>query len=622
MADFQQKSEPSPNQGRVLRKLASFFDGRDRSYAIGLLLLLLIGAGFEALGIALIFPFAALINNPDLIQQNKILSWWYQSLGIQSTRQFLVWCGGGLLLLYLLKTVYLSLLYYIQYRFIFNQQVKLSHRLLNAYLHSPYTFHLSRNSSELLKNINAEAMWVFSGIMVPLFSVIVEALVITLITMVLLVADPIAALAAIGVLGGGSALFYRLIRRKAVALGEKQQRHGEEMIRWVQQSLGGIKETKVLGREAFFVDAYTRSSSEYARAQRFVRTANELPRLAIEGFTMGGIMLIVIVMLIRGQDMQSILPLLGLFAMAAIRLMPSFNRIISGMTMMRYYTPSIHVVHRDLQALTLETPREPCSKKKASTEGLAASDLYFSKAIELRNVRYQYPGAHKLALLDVSLTVPRGCSVAFVGPSGSGKTTVVDVILGLLTPTQGQVLVDGEAIYRNLAAWQRKIGYIPQRIYLADDTIRRNIAFGLADEEINDERVQSAVKAAQLMEMIDALPKRLDSVVGEHGVRLSAGQRQRIGIARALYHDPEVLVLDEATAALDNETEGEVSKAIMRLSGQKTIIIIAHRLTTVRNCDCLFFMRNGQVTAAASYDDLLNSNRDFQNMVNAAAVSI
>jgi ATP-binding cassette subfamily C protein len=595
-----------------LAKLSYFLTRQDKVRAAGLLGLMVLGAGFETLGVALIFPFIALINNPDAAQQYRVVSWLYGVSGLHDTRAFLIWCGAGLALVYVFKAIYLGLMYSTQYRFIFRTQVALSHRLLDSYMRRPYTFHLQRNSAELLRNVNSDVLWIFSGVLVPASSVLVEMLTMTLITAVLIAIEPVAALGAIVILGGLSAGFYTMIRRKVTDLGISQDRHNAAMIKWVNQGLGGVKEVKVLGREAFFVDAYTKSAAAYAGAMRFLRTAGELPRLGIEGLTIGCLLFVVVVILVTGGNVQRTLPILGLFAMAAMRLMPSLHRVVAGVTSIRYYTSSIQAVYQDLKDAEQDTTPE-CPARPGD-----GGALTFARTIELRGVSYQFPGSVEPVLNDVSLVIEKGQSVAFVGSSGVGKTTVVDVILGLLPPTKGQVVVDGIDVHRDPAAWQRTVGYIPQRIYLSDDSIRRNIAFGLSDDIIDDERVWAAVQSAQLEAWVAHLPEGLDTVVGEHGVRLSGGQRQRIGIARALYHDPLVLVLDEATSSLDNETESAITTAITQLGRQKTIIMIAHRLTTVRHCDRLFFMKGGRVTATASYSLLLETNQDFRNMVMAA----
>lgn len=608
----------------IVSKLLYFLDRRDRLRALTLLGMMVIGACLEGMGIGLVYAFISLLQTQEKIHQNRLLQGVYNTFGFDSTRDFLMWCGGGLVLLYLIKNIFLGFLYQTQYRFLFNRQVALSRRIFQAYLHSPYTFHLQRNSAELLRNVNNEVLWIFHHVFIPLCVVVTEALVVAAVMTVLLRQQPVASLVVLGVLGGASAIFFRVVRKKMSAAGASQQHHLGQSIKWVNQGLGGLKEAKVLGRENYFVNFYTRSSQEYAKSNRYLKFASDLPRLGNETIAVSGIMLMVILLLASGQNMQAIFPTLSLFAMASMRLAPSLNRIVSSLNSIRYFTPSVDVIYKDLVWFN-EQSQSPATgamlignASATSADQASRGALPFKHEIELRNVEYQYPGSSETSLKDISLSIPQGYSVAFVGASGAGKTTMVDVMLGLLPPTSGEVLVDGYNIHDDIRAWQHKIGYIPQPVYLSDDTIRRNIAFGLPDEQINEEDIQTALKAAQLEELIESLPEKLDTLIGEHGVRLSGGQRQRIGIARALYHDPEILVMDEATSALDNETETEITKAITHFHGQKTIIIIAHRLTTVRNCDCLFFMKNGRIVKTGTYDSLLETSIEFQNMTKAA----
>jgi ATP-binding cassette, subfamily B, bacterial PglK len=405
----------------------------------------------------------------------------------------------------------------------------------------------------------------------------------------------------------GISIFWlnRTIRKLMSGQGLIRQDQSGQMIQWVNQSLGGIKETKVLGREPFFLDAFTKSAQAYGKANLLVGLATQLPNQFIDTVLIAAVLLIVIFSLIQGRAIQSILPMLSLFAIAALRLMPSAKRIVSTITTIRYFKHAVDLIYQDLTLLDprsslLLTPNSPTAK--------------LERLIELRDIHYQYPQATQASLSGISLSIPKGKSIAFIGSSGAGKTTIVDVILGLLTPSQGEILVDGSNILANLDSWQRQIGYIPQSIYLSDDTIRSNIAFGVATDEINEGQVWSAVKAAQLEELVFGLPDRLDTLVGERGIRLSGGQRQRIGIARALYHNPEVIIMDEATAALDNTTEREFMQALESMSADKTMITIAHRLSTVKNCDRLYFMKNGVLVDAGTYSDLLSRNREFQEM--------
>ena len=592
----------------LITKLLFFFDRRDKAVAAGLLCLMVVGAAFEAMGTALVFPFISLINDPEAIHRYPLLTALYTQVGAPSVRAFLIWCGLGLVGVYLLKSAYLTSMYYVLYRVIFSRQVALSTRLFDSYMRSPYLLHVQRNSAELLRNVNSDVLWVFSGILVPGLSVVVESLVMAAMMTLLLIVEPLPAIVALIVIGSLGAATFRPLKTVTEEAGRAQQIRLSEMIQWVQQGLGGVKEAKVLGRERFFVEAYRTASRGYARAMLVLRTASEVPRLSIEGLAVSGLLVFIVTMLSRGQDMRLVLPTMSVFALASMRLMASLNRVLAALTFIRYYAPSVDVVYRDLTAL-----RQPDPAHTAADE-----ELRFTRAIELRDICFRYPGANEPALNDVSLTIEKGQSVGIVGPSGSGKTTLVDVIVGLLPPAAGSVRVDGVDVATRPAAWQRTIGYIPQPIYLCDDTVRRNVAFGLADEHVDDARVWCALRAAQLEEFVAGLPEGLGNRMGEHGVKVSAGQRQRIGIARALYHDPSVLVLDEATSALDSATEAEVTRALAELRRRKTVIIIAHRLSTVRDCDVLFLLKDGALTAAGDYEAMLHTSREFRDMVEAA----
>ena len=592
----------------MLSKLLFFLSPKEKLLAAGVFLLMFVGAILEATGIAVIFPLIALISNPAAVQEFAVLRGLYEFSGVDSTDKFLIWMVGVVFAFYVFKYIYLGLLSYTVFWFIFKLQISLSTRLLGAYLHSPYPFHLQKNSAELLRNTSTDVLLIFSGVLVPGFSVVIEVLVVGITLLILIYTAPLATLGAMTIIGGSSAAFYLFIRKRAAKIGAVQQEKHAEMIKWVNQGLGGVKEIKILGREDYFLRAYRENSIGYGRSMRYLRTFSDLPRFLIEALVLASILLVIGVMLYLKQDMQTLLPTLGLFAMAAVRLMPSMNRILSGLTAIRYYSPSADRVYEDLKELE-DVPT-------IGTDKTIIADFPFEKSIELENISFQYAGTEKPVLQNINLTIPKGQSIAFIGSSGAGKTTIVDVILGLLESGSGTVKVDGVNIQNNLVGWQRKVGYIPQPVYLSDDTIRRNVAFGIDDDKIEDEQIWEALRAAQLEDFVRGLPEQLDTLVGEHGVRISGGQRQRIGIARALYHNPEVLILDEATAALDNETEREVTEAIDALSGTKTIIAIAHRLTTVKDFDCLFYMKDGSIVDSATFDDLLERNQEFQKMAN------
>ncbi len=595
----------------MARQVWSLFDGPQRWRAVGLFFLMLIGAGFEALGIGLIMPFIALVADPTSVEGMPLLPEVLSALGITTGSGVVIAAGLGLLGVYVIKNCFLALMYYSQFRFVFANQVRLSRRLFQAYLKSPYSFHLHRNSAQLLRNVNEEVRMTFTNVLIPLLILGVELSVVVVLAALLIYVEPLVAPVAILLFASISFGFYRAVRKKTVQLGKEQQEHNGLMIQWVNQGLGGVKEAKVLGCEDYFLDRYHRSSQKYARAMRFHRFVKEVPRNVIETFGLGGMILVVVLLVARGQDMSHVLPVLALFAMAAVRLLPSMTRIISALTGMRHFKPSVNVISHDLDDLDARRPAD------SDDHGNGAS-LSFDDILEVDQVSFSYPGADETAIAEMNLTIERGESVGFVGPSGAGKTTAVDLILGLLPPDSGQILVDGKNIHHHLRAWQRHLGYIAQPVYLMDDTIRRNVAFGVADEQVDDDRVWQSLEDAQLKSLIASLPEQLDTTIGEGGVRLSGGQRQRLGIARALYRQPELLVLDEATSALDTATEREISAAIERLAGRMTLIIIAHRLSTVRHCDRLFFLREGQIVDVGSYDELMARNLDFRRMVQAA----
>lgn len=553
-----------------------------------LLVATLAGAGLEVLGIGFVLPLISFMSDPATIANYPRLMELFGLFNVKTSREILVYsCFIGLGL-FIVKNVYLSALMMFQFRVIYDKQASLSSQLLSAYLHSPWTLHLQRNTAELLRNVSHEVSLLFGNVLNPLTVLITEGLITLAITILLIAIEPVAASAALLFLGGVSLGFYRWIQVKCDSAGAEQQRYRLGMLQSINQALGGIKETKVLGREEFFLGAYRANIDGYVRSHKFLWLMSQLPRLFLETLLVSGMLLVSAVLLWGNQGTSAVLPTLSLFGAAAFRLMPSVNRILSSFANIRYHRSSVNVVHDDLK-LWKEAEGQPLS----SSTG--AGRLPFVQEIELRDVCFRYPGTHHEALCHVDIVIPRGAAAAFTGPSGAGKTTTIDVILGLLKPSSGAVLVDGRNIHENLEAWQQLIGYVPQFIYLSDDTIRRNVAFGLPDEAIDDARVWQAIKFAQLEELVRELPEGLETVVGERGVRLSGGQRQRIGIARALYHNPEILVFDEATSSLDTDTEREISQAIERLGGEKTLIIIAHRLSTVEKCDLKFTLESGKL---------------------------
>ena len=599
----------------IFSKFLYLFNRKEKTQILLIFFMILLGVLLETGVVGLIYPFTSVLGRPQIIHEHRALSWIYTIMGMRSVKEFLVWTAIGLMLVYIFKNAYLIFSAYTQTRFVFNKQVLFSRRLLAFYLQQPYTYHLQRNTAGLLHKVNNVTPALFNGFLFQIMTFTIETITTVSILGLLIFVNPLPSIVAVSLLGAAVYFFYRKTREKIGEFGKSKQYHREHMILWVNQGLGGLKETKVLGREEFFVDAYNKHSVGYVRAERFLYVINQLPRPFLETICIVGMLLLTLLLIAQGKEFQSVIPTLTLFGAAAFRIVPSMGRIFASATAIRYNSYSVEMIYNDLVSNDTEVNKGVQSKFKPEIS------IAFNDKIELRNVSYQYPNAKNLALENVSLSVPKQYFVGLVGHSGAGKTTMVDIILGLLTPTQGEVLVDGKNIKDNLSGWQRKIGYIPQNIYLSDDTIRRNIAFGLYDEKIDDNRVWSVLENAQLNTFIKGLPDKLDTMVGERGVRLSGGQRQRIGIARALYHNPEVLVMDEGTASLDNETERGVMQAVKNLSGKKTIIIIAHRLSTVKNCDLLYFIKDGTVTERGTYNELFEKSSAFKSMVVSANIS-
>lgn len=595
----------------VYKKYLGLFDRSDATPAAGLLLMMVGNAFLEALGIGLVVPVLAAVSKPKLLSDFALYQWLTERFGTPSTSDLLIASSLVLLSAYAIKNTYFIIHKYALFKFIFSRQVKTSRRLMRSYMFKPYTFHLQKNSSELLRTVNDEVRLVFQNGMLAVANILVEGIIILAVLSMLLYAEPLGALATFAFFGTISFVFLGFIRQRARALGAMQQRHGREMVKWVQQGLGGIKESKVLNRELFFIDAYTESSHGFAEAVRKLKVIRSIPRPLIETLGVGGMMMLTALMLYQGRSVGDILPILGLFAMSAVRLLPSVNRIVTSVTIIRGNLPMLDSVLEGLEAIEADEAEE---QRRAIEDD---SPLAFTDRLAIEDLTFRYAPDAEQVIAGMSFELERGEMIGFVGASGAGKSTLVNLLLGLLEPEGGALLVDGKRVDPTSASWQKMFGYIAQNTYLCDDTIRRNVAFGLEDNEIDDEAIWAALKLARLDDFIRTLPGQLDAMVGEKGTRLSGGQLQRIGIARALYHDPNVIIMDEATSNLDNITERQISDAIEALGGAKTIIIIAHRLTTIRNCDRIFFLREGQIEAEGDFEALLDRSEGFRAVVNA-----
>ncbi len=556
-----------------------------------LLLLMLVGMLLETLGIGLVIPALALMTRDNVAERYPRIVPLLRWLG-NPNREHLVVLGMLVLVgMHAVKTAFLALLAWWQMSFVGDVQAQLSQRLFAGYLHQPYSFHLQRNSAQLINNATGEVSLFAQTCVLAGLSLLTELLVVIGISALLLFVAPVGAMVVGATLGLPALAFHRLTHMHILRWGEARQLHEGMRIQHLQQGLGAVKEVKLLGRESSFLGQYEQHNLGSARVLVRSQMLQQLPRLALEFLAMCGLAGLVIVMIGQDKPLDAVLPTLGLFAAAAFRMLPSANRAVGAIQNVRYALPVVDTLYREMQLLNLGATAAPATK------------FPYRESLALDNVTFQYEGAERPCLLNLSLSVASGSSIGIVGGSGAGKSTLIDVILGLLAPRTGSVRVDGIDIQSNLRGWQNRIGYVPQSIFLTDDSLRRNVAFGVEDSQIDDAAVWRAIRAAQLERFVAELPMGIDTPVGERGVRLSGGQLQRVGIARALYHDPAILVLDEATSALDTATEQEVMSAVRGLHGCKTTIIVAHRLSTVQYCDQLLQLEDGRVVAVAKSPD-------------------
>jgi ABC-type multidrug transport system fused ATPase/permease subunit len=565
----------------VFKKIRTIYSRKQQIKFCFVFVLIVISGFLELIGISLILPFINVVINPEIIMTNKYLNFVYNLFHITDTTNFLIFLAFVLIAVYIFKNLYMLIVYFFQYKILYNAQKDISLQLIKFYVNQPYAYHLNINTSEMVRIVTNDTSNC-SGFLTNLFFLLTELIVVLLVISFLFYVNKIITIVLVILFVCIFLGIFKFLKPKLKMFAKSNQKNHGMMIKWIQQSLGAIKDIKILQKESFFVDKYYDSSIKYSSAQKHYHFFEQFPRLLIESFVVSVILLVIIYLLYRGIDASTIIVQMAVFAMAAFRLMPSMNRLQVALSALIYLTQSINVVYRDLKNTRVAGYLEHDENKF----------LDLNKDISINNISYKYPNTDKYIFRDISFSIQKGRSIGFEGPTGAGKTTLIDVVLGLLDPTEGTITVDGINIHKNKKSWFSKIGYVPQFIYLTDDTIKNNILF-YDDENISEEKLKTVIEQAQLKEFIDSLPDGLDTVVGERGIRLSGGQRQRIGIARALYKKPEILVLDEATSALDNDTERAVMQAIENLYGKITMLVIAHRLTTIEKCDEIYKIDKG-----------------------------
>lgn len=581
----------------MIQKFRYIFSRADKFKLVGLVVLMIIGSVLELLAVAVFNPFIEVMMQTSSIADDSFLQFFFQHTNIDSVEGYLIALSFIIAAIYVVKNVYLTFEQNAILSFSYRTRMNLATRLLTTYMNEPYTFHLSKNIAEMQRCLQTDTSQ-FMSLINSCLQLAVE-FVTCLALGVYLFHTSHSITVLIGLLLGLCVFIFFIISKKVSSkLGRQNEFYNAKLFQWINQSLGGIKEVKILQREKYFIDSYRTNYKKVIWGARVNELLAAVPKYIVETVAIVGLVLAIIVKLLFGHGaLETFVPQMAVFAVAAFRLLPSVGKINAYVNNVMYTKASLDMIYQDLCEIEKNKPIE------VEWEG-KTENWKFMKGVFAEHITYHYPDSDTEVLHDITLEIPKGKTVALIGPSGAGKTTLADIILGLLPPVSGVVRMDDKNIYENLRSWRQKLGYIPQSIYLSDDTIRNNVAFGIYEDQIDDDAIWKALEKAQLKDFVQGLEKGLDTYVGDRGVRLSGGQRQRIGIARALYHDPEILVLDEATSALDSGTEQAVMESIESLQGVKTMVIIAHRLTTIKNADLIYEVVEGKVIQRKKEDIL------------------
>lgn len=584
-----------------LRKINATLSPGERAEALNILFLMIIGMFLEMFGVGLVVPLMTLLAQDGGARGLPVLSVVQNYLGNIDYSSLVIGAMVVLALVYFVKNLFLSFLLRMQSKFAYGIQASLSQRLFFTYLHQPYSFHLQQNSAQLIRNVATETNLFASHALMQGMQFLTELLVVFGLVFLLIFIEPLGTMVAGLVLATVSVFFFRLTRTRVLKWGVQRQYHEGYRLQHLQQGLGGIKDVILSGRQSTFIAQYEMHNTAASAAAMHQEFLKQIPRLGLEWLAVFGLAAFIIGMVVQGRTLVDVAPVIGAFAAASFRLMPSINRILGSIQTLRYMRPVIDMLYVQ------------CGLSPVVVLNNDSSLLRFEKEIRIESLDFSYASSNCTALKNISFVIKKGQTVGFVGVSGAGKSTLIDIVLGLLNPDKGRVMVDGHDIQNNLQAWHKRIGYVPQTIFLTDDTLRRNIAIGIPDDQIDEFALTKAIKEAQLEDFVAGLPQGLETFVGERGVRLSGGQRQRVGIARALYQDPDVLVLDEATSALDSATENEVMKPIIAMRGTKTVLVVAHRLSTVEHCDIIYRLEAGGIVDEGGPSDVLRAKSSISH---------
>lgn len=577
---------------KILKRLNILLDGKQKRRMVLIVFLMLFGGILESLSISAAIPVMKVVIDPEAVTSNKYMSAVYNALHMTSPMQFTLLMMFLLVFAFVLKNLFLFFQNVIQLRFVYTNQFATSRRMMINFMKRPYEYYLGAETAVIQRNITSDVNNMYALIL-TILQLTSELVVFTCLAVVLLLVDAAMVLTITALLVAVLVVIKIVLKPIMYKAGQDNQDYYSDLFKWIEEAVMGIKEIKVANKEHYFINEYAKCGAGYVGAVQKYNVFNSTPRLLIETICIAGLVGYMSVVMAHGATMEQMIPQLTVFGLAAMRLLPSANRINNYSTSISYFEPFLWNVSEHLQTEINDDNvvyDESVYRVKKEVEKLPVN-----KEIVLEDITYKYPNTEKLIFDHANIMIPVGSAVGIVGSSGSGKTTMVDVLLGLLQLQTGVIKADGVDVQTNYEGWLKNIGYIPQTIFMIDETIRKNVAFGFADDEIDDEKVWAALREAQLDEFVKSLPDGLDTGIGERGIRLSGGQRQRIGIARALFEDPEVLVLDEATSALDGETEAAIMDSINRLHGKKTLIIIAHRLTTIEKCDMVFRVENGKI---------------------------